>query len=116
MSGHENHNIKAFTEIAADLREHYLYEVVSPHEVALPDGCTSVANNPEHNHEYHEWIKSDLIQMLTCSTIAMMDGWEKSVGAKIELNAAIACGLKVMRVTPKLYGRGLLGKYNLRAI
>lgn len=42
---------------------------------------------------YEEYMKCDIQAMLDCDTIYMLDGWEKSAGARCEHLVAIFCGL-----------------------
>lgn len=43
-----------------------------------------------------EYMREDLKGLLTCDTIYMLRGWEKSVGARMELMVACICGLRVL--------------------
>lgn len=45
-------------------------------------------------HEEH--MREDFKMLLDCDYILMSSGWEHSVGCRAELNAALACGIKVM--------------------
>ena len=45
-------------------------------------------------HEEH--MRADFKLLLDCDYILMGWGWERSVGCCAELNAALACGMKIM--------------------
>lgn len=45
-------------------------------------------------HEEH--MRADFKLLLSCDYILMGWGWEYSVGCRAELNAALACGTKIM--------------------
>lgn len=45
-------------------------------------------------HKLH--MREDFKLLLGCDFILMAYGWEGSVGCRAELNAALACGIKVM--------------------
>jgi len=69
-------------------------EIVNPLNV---QACESKACEPKRGHE-HSWecnLKHDILAMLGCDTIFMLPGWERSHGARLELNVATACGLSV---------------------
>lgn len=59
------------------------HETVNPCELGNP------------NMTYEEFMKCDIIAMLECDAVYLLDGWETSNGAKIEFMTAAACGLKV---------------------
>jgi len=42
-----------------------------------------------------QWLKGDLIMLVRCDAILMVEGWEKSTGSKQELAHAIEHGLRV---------------------
>lgn len=55
--------------------------------------------NPAMNGDgwsYRQYINIGLMELMHCDTIYMLDGWQDSVGARLELEYARACGLKVM--------------------
>ena len=70
---------------AFDQAERYLslkgYEPVNPFKNGLPD-------------EAH-W-RADIALLLGCDYIYMLQGWELSKGAKLELDVASSCGIKVL--------------------
>lgn len=41
-------------------------------------------------------MRADLQELLSCDCIYMLHGWEKSRGARLELDVAVACGIKVI--------------------
>lgn len=45
-------------------------------------------------HEVH--MRAVFKLLLDCDYILMGYGWERSIGCRAELNAALACGIKVM--------------------
>ena len=65
------------------------FEVVNP--VRISDDI--LAKNPDA--KYEDFMKADLEALKGCSHIAMLDGWEKSNGARIEKEEATLSGLTV---------------------
>lgn len=90
MSGYHDHNFPAFNEAARRLRAAG-YEVVNPAE--LDDGDTTLA--------WDYYMKRDLPKMLTCHTVALLDGWQDSKGANLEVSTARAVGIEVMKYIPR---------------
>lgn len=58
---------------------------VNPFENGLPD-----------HFDDEEHLRADLRMLLDCHGILMLDGWEKSAGARLELLVACQCGLDVI--------------------
>lgn len=85
MSGIEGLNYPAFEAAANNLRANG-YWVASPHEFFPPD--------PKLTRE--ECLKVDLKHLLDCDAIAMLPGWENSVGANAELSVAKMVGLGLL--------------------
>lgn len=44
---------------------------------------------------WRDHMREDLRMLLGCDAICMMDGWEESKGAKLELDVASTCGMTV---------------------
>jgi hypothetical protein len=88
MSGYPDFNFPAFNETAAFL-DLLGYEFVNPaaldEELGLLDA-----------HE--DYMQRDLPLLLECDGILLLDGWEQSKGANIELFTALATGKKVYRL------------------
>jgi hypothetical protein len=51
---------------------------------------------------YEEYMKLDLKHLIECEGILMLDGWEKSAGARVEHLVAVFCGLEVYYQTWKV--------------
>lgn len=50
----------------------------------------------DFNATHEEHMREDFKMLLVCDYILMGLDWEHSVGCRAELNAALACGIKVM--------------------
>ena len=73
-------------------------EVVNPLSVKA---CESGECEPKRGLE-HSWecfLKHDILAMLECRSIFMLPGWERSHGARLELNVATSCGLGVFFIS-----------------
>lgn len=86
MSGMERLNRPAFYEAAAKLRKHG-HKAVNPFELGVEDG-----------KEIRDYMKVDIPAMLECDGVALLPGWEKSQGARLEALMAFECGLDVRTI------------------
>lgn len=84
MTGMPDDNCPAFNAEAARLRA-LGYEVVNPAEI------NAAANLP-----WHECLRRDIQAMLDCDTLALLRGWQESLGAHLELSIAHRVGLKII--------------------
>jgi nucleoside 2-deoxyribosyltransferase len=82
MSGMPNLNYPAFEYATAQWRDAG-YEVVSPHEFFPPDAALT----------RRECLAVDLPKLCECDLIALLPGWETSVGAMAEVHVARALGI-----------------------
>ena len=83
MSGKDDLNFPLFNREANRLRS-MGYQVVNPAEL-----------NPDPRTPWHECMKNDLKALLDCDSIVMLEGWEDSQGAHLELHIAHRVGIKV---------------------
>lgn len=96
MAGYPDLNRQAFRDTAWTL--HLAgHQVVNPHN-EMPDDhdgdCPrSYAVNDGHSAACY--LRACLKVMLDCDEVHLLPGWESSVGARLELQVAAACGLKV---------------------
>jgi len=96
LSGPDN-NVPAFNRDAKALRDAG-HDVVSPAEIFV-DGDVS---EPDF---YNRCLRADLKAMMDCDAIALMDGWENSRGAHLELSVAHRVGMSVHFVSSLLAER-----------
>lgn len=76
MSGLPDHNFPAFNAAAKHLREQG-FKVINPAE-----------NEGEVSLGWTHFMKIDLKNVIDCSMVIVLDGWEDSRGANIEINLA----------------------------
>lgn len=85
MTGVEDFNRAAFAAEAARLRA-MGFEVVNPAEIVPEGGGT----------DWERYMRADLRAMLTCDTVALLPGWERSRGAHLEVHVAHRVGIDVV--------------------
>lgn len=78
-------NYKELFKQAEIALEYAGYEVVNPCD--LPH---------QHGQTYEEFMKEDIVELLTCSHIHMLYNWMDSNGAKLEAAIAVNCGIKAV--------------------
>lgn len=61
------------------------FSPVNPFKNGLPDEA-----------HWREHMRADIRLLLDCEFIYMLQGWELSKGAKLELDVASSCGIKVL--------------------
>ena len=74
---------------------------VDPRRVpACPDGsCVESEGDPRSNgHTWACWLRYDLIAMLQCDGVVVMDNWRGSRGASLEVSVAQTLRLPVIFV------------------
>ena len=85
MTGYPNYNYDAFELVACELRG-VGYDVFSPHEVKGGDEWS-----------WADYIRADLPGVLGAQGIAVLNGWQESRGARVEVELAQTLGLYVLR-------------------
>ena len=88
ITGHQDLNRPAFTDAARLLTEAG-HEPVNPHDVKLDHTPT----DPEEL--WRAYMRADLVLMLGCDGVALLDGWCDSRGARIERKLALDLGKPV---------------------
>jgi hypothetical protein len=82
-------NFPAFHRAAVSLRASG-YTVINPAELDEADSTPK---------EWHEYLRRDLAELVKCDTIAMLPGYEKSKGARLEKHVAEELGMRVIFIT-----------------
>lgn len=95
MRGYANFNYPMFERMAAMLRSLGLF-VVNPTEISALMGTPEEIDGDGGMLE--RLFDADIALLKSCDVIALLPGWEKSVGARRELAAAIEAGLDVVRL------------------
>ena len=85
MTGRTELNWPAFQAEAHRLRA-LGYVVINPAEL-----------NPNPKTGWHACMRADLKALLDCDAICLLDGWEQSQGAHLELHVAHRVGLQVLQ-------------------
>jgi broad-specificity NMP kinase len=85
MTGFPELNYLAFASAAERLRK-LGFEVVSPAEL-----------NPI-TETYYNAMKKDVLALVDCDHILMLDGWEKSKGATLEHHIASVLGIAILEL------------------
>lgn len=60
-------------------------------------GCTP--DDPAFEHAWSCYLRYDIIDMLACDGVALLDNWNTPKGAVLELFVARQCGLELRTVT-----------------
>lgn len=84
MTGLPDHNIPAFRAATKALRAEGLV-VVDP----------SRRGSSIPGWGWIDYMRSALLDLVPCDEIALLPGWEKSSGARLEFHVATALGMKV---------------------
>ncbi|MCI2958193.1 DUF4406 domain-containing protein [Agromyces atrinae] len=92
MTGFPDFNYPAFRS-AAELLAALGHDVEDP----------STNINPTPN-DYHGWLRAGLAQLIRCEGVALLDGWEASGGARLEVNVAATLGMRVRPLNEWLTG------------
>ena len=103
MRGYKDLNFPEFNKWARILRKKD-HEVVNPAELdkeskELADttmGQLEVMSKEERKKIYKLCMKRDLQHLLTCDAVVLLEGWQDSVGALLELKVALNTGLKIL--------------------
>lgn len=83
-----HHDIEERKKAFADAESQLLkagYSPVNPFRNGLPEEA-----------HWREHMRVDIRLLLECEFIYMLRGWELSKGAKLELDVASSCGIKVL--------------------
>lgn len=94
MKGLPDWNYPAFERAATRLRG-YGHEVTSPHE---KDAELGHDPNTDGHLGYRFYMSHDLPLVLAADAVAVLSGWRKSKGARIEVHVAQECGIPILDV------------------
>ena len=84
MTGLPGLNFPAFHSAAAHLRS-YGYVAINPAEI-----------NPDHSMSWEDCMSKDIAELVTCSAIYLLPGWQNSKGATLEHHIAERLGLHII--------------------
>lgn len=101
MKGYPDSNIPEFKRITGLLRERG-FVIVSPVEVSSDIDSSKFSDK---NELYNAYLRKDIEALVGCDAIVMMDGWEKSNGAHLELHIAHRIGLDIYMIDELLKRR-----------
>lgn len=92
MSGIAQLNFPKFHAEAARLRA-LGYEVVNPAELNNEDPNAVFSTTEEYTAHWQKCMRVDIAQLLQCDSVALLDGWTSSKGARLEQHVAYELGM-----------------------
>lgn len=92
MRGRRMYNFPSFDAAAERLRA-LGYDVVNPADMSRAAGVEKVVSDPA---VFNRLIAEELCEVRACDAIYLLRGWERSAGARDELEVALSHGLEVM--------------------
>ena len=98
MRGYPAYNFPAFHAAAKELRARG-HEVWSPAERDEKEGFNPTTDVAQPLKYY---MRFDLPAVLDADAVVVLPGWEKSVGANLEVHVARVCGMSVYDVATVL--------------
>lgn len=90
MTGYPDHNHGTFNHVANVIRDRYKLDCFNPAENF--DGMFDLPR--------HVYMLEDIKGLLTCDSIVMLPGWEKSKGALLEIEIAREINFKIYKWLP----------------
>lgn len=107
MEGIVEFNYPLFNALTNELRRQG-HSVVNPAELDAEHGWPEEPGSDDYYvgpTARALYMRRDLPELVKCDAIALMPGWQDSVGANIELMTALVCGLTVWEwVEDERYG------------
>lgn len=100
MRGYPEYNFPAFHEATQKLMA-MGHAVWSPAQHDVNDGFDPSKDEAKPLREY---MKADLVAVLNADAVAVLEGWEKSQGASLEVYVAGQCGIPTYEVKDLLCG------------
>lgn len=98
MTGIEQHNVPAF-DAAADALRGLCFAVVSPPDITRANPLPGIHGDGSISQAaYQELVRLDLLELLDCDAVAVLPGWDRSKGARLEAAVAIATGMNIYTV------------------
>lgn len=94
MRGLPKYNYPRFMEVESMLRKRHGWDVYNPAVESDKFGTPEEIDSDDD--VLNKLLEHDLAELQKCDAIYLMNGWETSVGAKMELKEALECGLKVI--------------------
>lgn len=74
------------------------HEPLNPFDCLPNCGYSTECPGEATDEHYDHYLRGDLIEMLACDGVALIDGWEASRGARIEQTVAVQVGMPVRRL------------------
>jgi hypothetical protein len=96
MTGYPRHNYPAFHAAAARLRARRGHDCVNPAEVN-PESEVIGSDLPSEQL-WRSCMKRDLPMMIQCDAVAVLPGWKRSRGARLEVSLAAALDMPIYEI------------------
>jgi hypothetical protein len=92
MSGIDQYNFPKFNDVAAFVKFQG-HEAVNPAEFDkdVPPYAGWVCSE----NEWREYLRRDILHLLPCDGVVVLDGWRRSKGARLEVHIALQLGMPI---------------------
>lgn len=100
MTGIEDHNFPAFFAMAETLTA-CGYFTVNPADndgVSLEQAIRNVKRNPLG--DWAAYMRRDIPRLIDCEAVCLLDGWQASRGARLEVIVALELGITLAKWNP----------------
>jgi len=94
MSGLKNYGKENFDRAEKQLRQEGFTKIVNPYKLGIK--LSKKLHRKLEDISYEEFLKNDLIELLKCNMIYMLENWADSRGCTIERKLAIDCNIFIM--------------------
>ena len=85
MTGYTDYNFPAFNKAADKLRAQR-YTVFNPADHGVVEGAT-----------WEDYLRFDITKLIQCDSIYLLEGWENSKGAQLELLIAEKLDMRILK-------------------
>jgi len=116
MTGHEEYNFPAFDEAESLIRKLYGCSVVNPAQVDRAVQVHAALEGRSKRELTEFFMDLNTATIKKCTALVLLEGWERSSGARHELAMAERLNIKVLVMIPTAAGQRRLVRVDESAV